>query len=67
MVRLDCSEGGRCDAVAHTALAEIGAVSLGTAVAVLVGTAAADVTGFLAAGVIAGLGLIIIPARKRKA
>ena len=35
-------------------------------VLVLVGTAAADVTGFLAASVIAGLGLIIIPARKRK-
>lgn len=55
------------DAVAHTALAEISAVSLGTAVALLVGTAAADVTGFLAAGVIAGLGLIIIPARRRQA
>ncbi|TAK35692.1 MAG: GTP-binding protein [Chloroflexota bacterium] len=59
--------GAMRDAVAHTALAEIGAVSLGTAIAVLVGTAAADITGLLAAGVLAGLGLIIIPARKRQA
>lgn len=55
------------DAVAQTALAEIGAISLGTAIAVLVGTAAADITGILAAGLIAGLGFYIIPVRKRRA
>ncbi|MDO8588714.1 MAG: dynamin family protein, partial [Armatimonadota bacterium] len=59
--------GALRDAVAQTALAEIGAVSLGTLIAVLVGTAAADVTGILAASLVAGLGLFIIPARKRRA
>jgi hypothetical protein len=55
------------DAVAQTALAEIGAVSLGTAIALLFGTAAADVTGLLAATLLATLGLYILPARKKKA
>ncbi|HEV8638182.1 MAG TPA: dynamin family protein [Chloroflexota bacterium] len=55
------------DAVAQTALAEIGAVSLGAAIALLFGTVAADVTGLLAATLAAGLGLYILPARKRKA
>jgi hypothetical protein len=54
-------------AVAQTALAGAGALSLGTAIAVLVGTTAADVTGVLAALTIGGLGLFIIPARKRMA
>ena len=54
-------------AVTQTAIAEAGAVGLGTAVALIVGTAAADVTGVLAASVIAGLGLFIIPHRRRQA
>jgi hypothetical protein len=53
-------------AVTQTAIAEVGAVGLGTAIAILVGTAAADVTGILAASVIAGLGLFIIPHRRRQ-
>jgi hypothetical protein len=55
------------DAVAQTAIAEIGAVSLGTAIALLFGTVAADFTGLLTAMLLASLGLYIIPARKRKA
>lgn len=55
------------DAVAQTALAEIGAVSIGAAIAILFGTVAADVTGLLAATLAAGLGLYILPARKRRA
>jgi hypothetical protein len=65
----EAQEFGRAmrDAVAHTAIAEIGAVSLGAAIAVLFGTVAADVTGLLAATLAAGLGLYILPARKRRA
>jgi hypothetical protein len=55
------------DAVAQTALAEIGAVSLGAAIVLLIGGVAADVTGLLAATLAAGLGLYILPARRRKA
>jgi small GTP-binding protein len=55
------------DAVAQTALAEVGALGLGAAVVALIGTTAADVTGVLAASVVAGLGLYIIPLRRRRA
>jgi small GTP-binding protein len=55
------------DAVAQTALAEIGAVSLGAGIALLIGTAAADVTGLLVGTLAAGLGLYILPHRKRRA
>jgi small GTP-binding protein len=55
------------DAVAHTALAEIGAVSLGAAIALLFGTVAADITGLLAGALAAGLGLYILPSRRRRA
>jgi small GTP-binding protein len=55
------------NAVTHTAIAELGAVGLGTAIAVLIGTAAADVTGILAGTIVAGLGLFIIPARRKQA
>lgn len=55
------------DAVAQTAIAEIGAVSLGAAIALLFGTAAADVTGLLAATLLASLGLYVLPARRRRA
>jgi small GTP-binding protein len=54
------------EAVAQTALVEVGAVGLGAAVAALIGTAAADLTGILAGALVAGLGLYIIPARRRK-
>ncbi len=54
------------EAVAQMALAEVGAVGLGTLVTVLIGTAAADVSGILAGTLLAGLGLYIIPARKQR-
>jgi small GTP-binding protein len=54
-------------AVAQTALAQAGAVTLGAVVVAVATTAAADVTGILAAATIAGLGLFILPARKRAA
>lgn len=54
-------------AVAQTAIAQAGAVSLGAIVVALATTAAADVTGILAAATVAGLGLLILPARRRKA
>jgi ABC-type transport system involved in cytochrome bd biosynthesis fused ATPase/permease subunit len=55
------------EAMAQTALAEVGAIGLGAAVVALATTAAVDVTGILAASVIAGLGLFIIPVRRRRA
>ncbi len=54
-------------AIAQTAVAEAGAVGLGALVAALATTAAVDVTGLLAAGLIAGLGLFILPLRRRRA
>jgi ABC-type transport system involved in cytochrome bd biosynthesis fused ATPase/permease subunit len=54
-------------AVAALAAVEVGAVGLGTVVTILATTAAADATGILIASVIALLGFIIIPARKRQA
>ncbi len=54
-------------AIAQTAIAQAGAVSLGAAVVALATTAAADVTGILAAATVAGLGLLILPARRRSA
>lgn len=58
---------GAQTAVAALAAVEIGAVSLGTAVTILATTAAADATGILIASLIALLGFIIIPARRRQA
>ncbi len=54
-------------AIAQTAVAQAGAVSLGAVVVALATTAAADVTGILAAATVAGLGLLILPARRRSA
>lgn len=54
-------------AVAGTALLEVGAVGLGTAVATLTTTQLADVTGLLAAGTLAVLGLLVLPARRERA
>ncbi len=55
------------DAVAQTGLAAVGGVGLGAAVVALATTAAIDITGILAGVVLAGLGLYIIPARRRRA
>ncbi len=55
------------DAVTHTALVEVGAVGLGTAVTLATTTQVIDVTGLLLAGTMATLGLLILPARRRKA
>ena len=54
-------------AVAGAALAEVGAVGLGAAVAWLATSTAVDATGFAAAGLLAALGLVILPARRRQA
>ena len=54
-------------AVTQTALTEVGAVSVGAAVIAMATTASMDVTGILAAVTIGGLGLLILPARKRQA
>jgi len=53
------------DAVTQTTLIEAGAVGLGAVTMALVGSAAADVTGLLAASVLGGIGLWLLP-RKRK-
>lgn len=54
-------------AVTQTALTEVGAVSVGAVVIAMATTAAMDVTGILAAVTIGGLGLLILPIRKRHA
>jgi hypothetical protein len=54
-------------AVATAAAAGGAAVGLGTLVAVAASTAAADVTGIVMASLVATLGLLVIPARRRKA
>jgi hypothetical protein len=55
------------DAVARTALLQVGAVGLGTIVAILASTTVADVTGILAAGALSILGLFVLPARRARA
>jgi len=54
-------------AIAQTAVAEAGAVGLGAVVVALATTAAVDVTGILAASLVAGLGLFILPLKRRRA
>jgi len=58
---------GAQEAVAASAVLEVGAIGLGALVAVLATTAAADVTGILLATFVAALGLVIIPARRKLA
>jgi small GTP-binding protein len=53
--------------VAATAAVGAGALGLGAIVAAAATTAAADVTGILMAGVMAAVGFLIIPARRRRA
>jgi hypothetical protein len=55
------------DAVAGTALAQVGAVGLGAVLIIALHTALADFTGILAAGTLAVVGLLIIPAKRRRA
>lgn len=54
------------EAVVQTGLAEASAIGLGAIVVAMLGTAAADFTGVLAGALVAGLGLVIIPARKSR-
>ncbi len=60
------AEGVR-DAVAGVALLQVGAVGLGALLIALLHTALADFTGILAAGTLAVMGLLIIPAKRRRA
>lgn len=53
-------------AIAATALAEAGAVGLGALLLAIFHTAALDFTGLLAAGLVAGVGLFILPAKRRQ-
>ncbi len=54
-------------AVAGAALMEVSALGLGAVVTALATTQLADITGLLAAGTLAILGLLVLPAKKRKA
>lgn len=54
-------------AVTQAAIAGASGVGLGAAIVAFVATAAADVSGILAGVVLLGLGLYIIPARRRRA
>ena len=54
-------------AVTTAAAAGGAALGLGTLVTVAASTAAADVTGIVMAGLVAALGFLVIPARRRKA
>lgn len=54
------------NAVATTALVEVGAIGLGAALTAAFSTTALDLTGIAAATAIAALGLFVIPARRRK-
>jgi len=54
-------------AVTTAAAAGGGALALGTLVTLAASTAAADVTGIILASVVATLGFLVIPARRRKA
>ncbi len=54
-------------AVASAALIEVGAVGLGALVTLIATTTAADVTGVLAASALSLVGLLVLPAKKRRA
>ena len=53
-------------AVAQVAMAEAGAVGLGALVVAAASTVAVDITGILAASLVAGLGLFILPRKRRQ-
>lgn len=54
-------------AVLQAGIVQVGAVGLGAAVIAAATTALADFTGLLAATMVAALGLVILPARRRRA
>jgi small GTP-binding protein len=54
-------------AVASTAVLGVSAVGLGTLVTLIATTTAADVTGVLAASALSVVGLLVLPAKKRRA
>jgi hypothetical protein len=54
-------------AVATAAAVGVSALGLGTIVTLAASTAAADVTGIVMASVVATIGFLVIPARRRKA
>ena len=60
------ADGART-AVAATAAIGAGALGLGAIVTAVATTAAADVSGILAAGVIGAVGMLILPAKRRRA
>jgi small GTP-binding protein len=60
------AEGVR-DAVASVALVEVGAVGLGVLLIAILHSALLDFTGVLAAGSLAIVGLLILPAKRRRA
>lgn len=53
-------------AIAATALAEAGAVGVGALVIAIFNTVLLDLTGVLAASVLAGIGLFVLPAKRRQ-
>src|SRR5207248_3123765 len=55
------------EAVTNAALLEAGAVGLGAVSLAILGSAAADVTGLFAASVLAGIGLWLLPRKRRQA
>ena len=55
------------NAVAAVAVAEAGAVGLGALVVAAASTAAVDVTGILAASLLTGVGLVVLPVKRRHA
>ena len=55
------------NAVASTAVLEVSALGLGALVAAIATTTAADVTGILAASALSVVGLLVLPAKKRRA
>ncbi len=55
------------EAVTNAALLEAGAVGLGVGVVAILGTAFADVTGLFLASVMAGVGLWLLPRKRRQA
>lgn len=55
------------NSVAQASFIEVGAIGLGAVSLAIAGSAAADITGLLAASAMAGLGLWILPRKRRKA
>jgi small GTP-binding protein len=62
----DIAEKARAS-VATSAALEVGAAGLGAVVAAVATTASADITGLAMAGVLATVGLLVIPHRRRQA